>query len=314
MELPLAFLFSPKVNHFISVYKHRNLGMAADSLGISQPALTKSLKLLEAALDAELFIRSKKGMEPTKAGNVFYEYIVKITDQTRAAQIELTSIQGADEGLIRIGAGQMWSWLFIPEIVSEFKKNYPLIKLEITTDPMADLVKMLKNGSLDIVVGDFQGITVSKSFSVQTVWQSEFWAFARSGHELENKENIQLSDLTKFPWSGYIDHDLFELKVKSLCAGHKVAPPAIDIKATSLSTLIRLTRDSNNILLLPRELKDQVARSQLFPLQSENLSLWQIDTGSIIKTDRSMAGCYQVLLELIKDIGSRPSEYVSINS
>lgn len=311
MDLQLGSLFSPKLSHFVNVYSHRNLRIASELLGISQPALTKSLKSLETELGVSLFTRSKKGMEPTEAGNILFQHIVQMSNISRNAEVALLSHSINSEGLIRIGAGQMWSWLFIPDIVSRFKQVYPAMNLEITTGPMPELVQQLMNKQVDVVVGDFHGISVPEAFDVRQVWSSEFWAFASDEHKLLLKKNIELADLVKFAWSGYIDHDLFEQKISSICALHKLATPNISIKASSLATLLRLTKDSNNILVLPHELCNEAARAGLLPIQSDNLKLWTINTGSIIDATKSEIKQYQALLALIQEVGSRSAEILS---
>jgi len=314
MEIQLSCLFSPKLNHFVNVYSHRNLHIAAELLGISQPALTKSLKSLEKELGVPLFTRSKKGMEPTKAADILFEHLLKMSNLSRIAEVALSAHSDNSEGLIRIGAGQMWSWLFIPDIVAQFTQLYPSVKLEITTGPMLELVEQLVREKIDVVVGDFHGISVPDSFNVQPVWSSEFWAFAGSEHDLASKEDIQLGDLVKYSWSGYIDHDLFELKISSLCSQNDLTPPNINIKATSLATLFRLTKNSSNILVLPHELSGEAARAGLQPLGSEKMKLWAINTGSIIDSRKTTMEQYQELLLLIKDVGSRSVEYMANES
>lgn len=314
MEIQLSCLFSPKLNHFVNVYSHRNLRIASELLGISQPALTKSLKSLEKELGVPLFTRSKKGMEPTKAGDILFEHFEKMSNLSRIAEVALSSHSTNQDGLIRIGAGQMWSWLFIPDIVAQFTQIHPSVKLEITTGPMLDLADLLVREQVDVVVGDFHGISVPDSFNVQPVWSSEFWAFASSDHDLALKKDIQLVDLVEYSWSGYIDHDLFEQKISSLCNQQGLTPPNINIKATSLATLFRLTKDSNNILVLPHELKNEAARAGLLPLHSEKLKLWTINTGSIIDTKKTTMEQYQELLLLIQDVGSRSVEFMANES
>lgn len=314
MDIPLSFLFSPKLSHFVNVYAHRNLRIASELVGISQPALTKSLKSLEKELGVTLFTRSKKGMDPTEAGIILYEHIEEVSNLCRNAEIAISAHSNNGEGLIRIGAGQMWSWLFIPEIVAKFKQMYPSMNLEITTGPMPKLVEQLTSKQVDVVVGDFHGISVSDSFKVESVWSSEFWAFAGTEHELVSKDDVQLEDLVGYSWSGYIDYDLFEEKISSICTQHNLTSPNINIKATSLSTLFRVTKDSNNILVLPHELRGEAALAGLQPLHSDNLQLWTINTGSIIDSSKTNIDKYQALLRLIREVGSRSVEIMTHDS
>jgi len=311
MDLPLSVLYSPRLSHFINAYHHRNLHSAAEVLNISQPALSKSLKSLEKQIGVTLFTRSKKGMKPTAAANILFDHIEKMSDLSRITEVALSEHSNAGEGLIKIGAGQMWSWLFIPEVVAKFKQAFPATRLEITTGPMPELVDQLLGKHLDVVVGDFHGINVTAPYKMEQVWSSEFWAFAGSDHKLVSRDNIELAELVEYSWSGYIDHDVFEQKISTMCSKNNLQPPSITIKASSLATLFKLTKDSNNILVLPNELEAEAAKAGLIPLQSDNLSLWSIDTGSIIDSAKSSIEHYKLLLSLIYSTGSQSANLMT---
>lgn len=304
MDLPLETLYSPRLAHFRSVYEHRNLRVTAEILGVSQPALTKSLKILEVQLDVTLFVRSSKGMQPTIAGDILWRHLNQLADISRGLEVELSAQRGSGEGLIRFGAGQMWSRLFIPEIVSEFQLIYPNASLDITTGPMPTLVEELKSGRLDIIVGDFDGIAVSDEYSVELAWCSEFWAFAGTDHELVSKPTVDISDLVKHAWTGYVDGEVFARKVSAFCSEFELGHPKISIRATSLANLLQLTKDSGNIAVLPKELQEEALKSNLIPLQLNNRTLWTINTGSIIETRKKTIDHYQTLLRLIKNAGT----------
>jgi DNA-binding transcriptional LysR family regulator len=311
MDLPLAVLFSAKLQHFLAVYQFRNLRRASEEIGISQPAISKSLKSLEGELDVVLFVRSKTGMAPTVAGDVLAQLVSKISDLTRAAEIELSSIQGSGGGEIRIGAGQMWSWLFIPEIVSRFSGRFPGVTLEVTTGAMEDLFSRLRRAELDIIVGDVTGLKIPDDFQMQEAWIADFCPFSATGHPLAEEAFVEPADLVKYPWSGYVDQDQFVRYVNYWCRKIDLKPPSISIKATSMATLLRLTSAGENIALLPIELEQEVRQWGLVPVGRKPIRLWRVQTGSIVERRKASVKQFHYLLELIQRVREKPSEFMS---
>lgn len=311
MDLPLSLLFSPKLRHFLAVYRFRNLRNAAREIGISQPALSKSLRTLEQELDVMLFLRSKTGMVPTEAGDALSRYVARLSDLAREAEVEITAIRGNDGGSIRIGAGQMWSWLFVPMIVARFTADFPNTSIEVTTGPMRELMPRLKEGELDIIIGDFDGIHVPEGFQMQHAWSADFCAFSSIDHPLADRPSTTPADLVEFPWCGYIDHDVFEHHVRFWCRRVNLKPPHISIKASSLATLLRLASTSQNIAILPSELEAEAERWGLVRLGVKAIELWNVRTGSIVHERKATIKQFAHLLALIQGVGENPSEHLT---
>ncbi len=311
MDLPLAALFSKRLKHFAAIYQYRNLRLAAESEGLSQPAMSKSLKIFEDQLDVTLFNRANSGLVPTEAADFLAQRLEQFSDLARVTDVELSSIRGSDGGEIRIGAGQMWSWLFIPKIVSAFSEAFEAVSLEVTTGPMLELIRRLSDGELDVIVGDFDGVQVPEGFKMQHSWTPEFCAFASADHPLAGQQNISATELVAFPWAGYLDRDVFEYNVNFWCRKTHVSAPNISIKATSLATMLRLTSAGKNIAVLPAELEDEVKRWGLVRLNDQKFSLWTARTGSIVEERRASVKQYKYLLELIQQAGSAPSRFMT---
>ncbi len=311
MDLPLSALFSKRLKHFAAIYQYRNLRLAAESEGLSQPAMSKSLKIFEDQLDVTLFNRANSGLVPTQAADFLAQQLEHFSDLARVTDVELAAIRGNDGGEIRIGAGQMWSWLFIPKIVSQFSETFETVSLEVTTGPMRDLIRQLADGELDIIVGDFDGVQVPDGYHMQHVWTPEFCAFASREHPLAGQKRISASELVGFPWAGFLDKDVFEYKVNFWCRKTNVSEPNISIKASSLATLLRLTSAGKNIAVLPAELEAEVQRWGLVRLNDSHFNLWTARTGSVVEERRASIKQYEHLLKLIQRAGAEPSTFMS---
>lgn len=137
---------------FYSVATTGNITKAAEQLYISQPAVTKSIKHLEASLGGALFIRTKKGVTLTEEGKVLLEYVKNILEEAKNAQNKFNSLIQLEEGKIHIGASATVSKHFLMPYLEEFHRKYPNIDIEITNELTTNLVKGLRNGYIDFLV------------------------------------------------------------------------------------------------------------------------------------------------------------------
>src|SRR5690349_3706904 len=91
------------LEYFAVIAQHRNLGRAAEELGLSQPALSKSLRRLEEAVDAKLVARTPKGVELTLEGDTLLAHVSRLRLSLRDIAREVSDLGHGKSGHLRIG-------------------------------------------------------------------------------------------------------------------------------------------------------------------------------------------------------------------
>ena len=182
---------------FYVVAKNGNMTKASEELFISQPAISQSIKKIENQLGGTLFLRSKKGMELTAEGKMFYEYIKNAIELIENAQNEFSSFQELDKGEIKIGVSTTLTKLILMDKLKEFHKKFPNININITNDITCHLIDNLKLGKLDFVIfneGDVaeSGLNLTKIAELKQgfVYNPEF--FDDNFKNLQDLENTDL--------------------------------------------------------------------------------------------------------------------------
>lgn len=150
---------------FYVVAKNKHMTRASEELCISQPAISQSIKKLEEQLGGTLFIRSNKGMELTKEGEMFFDYIKGALDLITSAENEFTSFKNLDKGTVRIGASTTLTKLVLMDTVEVFHKMYPNIEINIVNGLTDNLLLDLEKGKLDFVIFN-EGLYDQKIFSI----------------------------------------------------------------------------------------------------------------------------------------------------
>jgi len=136
---------------FYYVAKNKNITQAANELMVSQPAVSKSIKVLERDLNTTLFIRNKNGVALTMEGELLYNKIKKAMELVTSAEEEIDSFNNMEQGTINIGAGNTIMQRYLMPYIKEFHELYPNINVIVHTVVTPELIKRAQLGLVDII-------------------------------------------------------------------------------------------------------------------------------------------------------------------
>ena len=136
---------------FYYVAKNGNITQAANELMVSQPAVSKSIKVLERDLNTVLFNRNKDGVTLNNAGEVLYNKIKKAMELIISSEEDIENINNMEQGTINIGAGNTIMQRYLMPYIKEFHELYPNINVIVHTVVTEELIKRAQVGLVDIV-------------------------------------------------------------------------------------------------------------------------------------------------------------------
>lgn len=181
------------LNCFVETARLASLSAAAEALGISQPAASKTIRELETILGVDLFDRSRRRLALTTAGKVFQQHVGNaLTGLSRAE--DLVRNAPREKSILRIGALPTAATRLMPEAALDFTKAFPDCSLRVSTGPNWMLLSQLRAGQLDMVVGRMAGATAMEGLSFRPLMSETIVAAVRPGHPL-----IGVDD----PWSQF---------------------------------------------------------------------------------------------------------------
>ena len=189
---------------FYYVAKNESITRAANELNISQPAISKQIKVLEEQIGIELFTRKRDGVSLTEAGEKIYNKIKNAMDLIYSAEDDLKSLNNLESGSINIGASKTIIHEYLMPYIKEFYKEHPNINIRIFTDKTSELIKKAKMGLVDIIFTNMP-YNVPTNFEVIKVMELHDCLVANeSFNYLKNRiitkkelENLPLLILTK---------------------------------------------------------------------------------------------------------------------
>lgn len=199
IEKELLMLFNLEYyKNFYYVGKCHSFSAAAEELCISQPAMSQSIRQLEAKLECELFVRTSKGVKLTKEGETLFEHVKKGIEEFEKGENAIQQIMQLKSGEIRIGASDMTLQFFLLPYLETFHESHPEIKVKVTNGPTPETIDNLYHGIIDfgIVSSPFD---IKDDIEVIDVKEIEdCFVVGKQLKELATQQH-SLSELTKHP-------------------------------------------------------------------------------------------------------------------
>jgi DNA-binding transcriptional LysR family regulator len=181
---------------FILVAENLSFARAAESLYISQPAVTKQINSLESELETMLFIRSTRHVELTPAGMSFYKDAKEIVTRTQIAVQRLQS-QNSEIGTLRIGVSNSTVLSYLSPILRNYHKNYPEIYPDIEVLNHKIILNLFSEKKLDVLFYYKDNFTKTAGVSFKELKRDNFVCLTANDHPIATNKSISICDLTK---------------------------------------------------------------------------------------------------------------------
>lgn len=136
----------------LELYETKNITKTAQKLFITQPALSKRIQRMEEELQCQLFLRSKKGVVFTPAGESVLPYARTILANSRLLKDSAAAARGEICGTISLGASLNFAQYRLPAILKDYTSRYPKVDVQITTGQSRNLFQLLKEDRISIAV------------------------------------------------------------------------------------------------------------------------------------------------------------------
>jgi DNA-binding transcriptional LysR family regulator len=186
-----------QLRYFLEVAKVSNFTKAAEGLRIAQPAISMAIKKLEEELDLVLFNRQDKKVSLTAEGEIFLPHARRILDDLKAAELEMGELKGLTKGEVRLGIPPMISAYFFPDIIRDFKKNYPQLRISVYGEGAGRIQKMIGQGELDM--GVVVGGSFPETLEVRRFLREELVVCVPLDHPFASRTSVSLAEFIREP-------------------------------------------------------------------------------------------------------------------
>ncbi|MEO5700609.1 MAG: LysR family transcriptional regulator [Casimicrobiaceae bacterium] len=261
-----------QLRSFIAVAKHGHLTRAAESIHLSQPALSAQIKALEEGLGVSLFRRSPSGMSLTPSGRVLREEAERILQAVSQLQQAAANLRGVTTGKLSLGTVLDPATVRVGELLALAMDRYPQVEIELHQAVSHEALLWVRNGSLDASFyfgPQPEGVEAVRLRDIHYVlampvgWQEEL-------------PEMSWPTLAERPWVVAPSTSSHRHVVLEAFRGHAALPERL-IEADSESVIVNLVEAGVGASLVRRELAEHSAadgRIALFPDVDVVTQLW----------------------------------------
>lgn len=187
------------IRYFLAVANSGSFTRASINLHISQPTISRQIKLLEEELGAQLLLRENNGISLTPAGLIFKQRCEQIVLSVDNAAKEAGAVKDEIVGTLSIGTGATMGSCFLPPWIKQFHDSYPNVKYKIWRAQTLESIDLLRKNLVEIAFltkpfnsRQFESISLLKSHLGIIMHPEQIIG--------DNPDEIRLSELKNIPF------------------------------------------------------------------------------------------------------------------
>lgn len=269
---------------FIKVAEHLNITRAAEELFLSQPAVTKQIKALEAELGTELLIRGPRSLSLSPAGAAVLPMLREVVELLSQARDTARETSNPGRGHLVLAAGTAVMSYILPEVLAAFKTAYPEAEVTVLSGKTTEVVRLVDDGTAH--VGLVTSEVSHKTLTVEPLFWDPMGIVAAPG----SRTAEHLADLAREPWLLFARGTGFRTFIDSVFAVEEVAPRVI-MELESVEALKEMAAIGLGYTIVPlKAVREQLLAGRLMEiaihtkvrLARRNSLVYRPETGMVL--------------------------------
>lgn len=239
---------------FLAIAKTGSLGLAAETLHVTQPALSRIVRRLEAQLGVQLFERRSTGMELTSFGHALLPHATFLSEEAVLAIEQINSLRGLGQGTIRIGAVASAAIMLLPAVLEKVLEQWPNLHVQITEAVEDMLTVALTNNAIDVAISG----SIQESEEIVLVAEHGFTdrysVISSASNPLQQRHDLSMHDLAGTSWVMPSPDAEPRRQFNALISRLGVASPRVAVETRSPSVIKAMVAKTNFLGWLPEPL------------------------------------------------------------
>ena len=239
-----------QLRYFVAAATTLNISRAAKGLNVTQPAVSRMIRELEAELEVKLFTRNSLGLSLTPSGVVFFESASRILHDSAEA---VTILKNPSKKMkLEVGFTSIAFRSFLGNFLRRFRELHPSEEIRIHDMSQGDQIIALRNRKIDLAFIANTGLEMKREFEMLVVKEVQLKAVLPGNHRLSQEKEVKLEDLKQETFLGYNEEKFtgYNQMINSACtsAGFR---PALIHKSGSYFELLGMVEAGLGICLMP---------------------------------------------------------------
>jgi DNA-binding transcriptional LysR family regulator len=279
---------------FVEVARQQGFTRASETLHVTQPAISKTVRALEEELGTPLLHRGRRGVKLTDAGRIVLERAQGVLDALRVIEQEVVELAALRRGQLRMGMPPIVGVTFFPRLLAEYHEAHPGIVLELREEGSHQVEARVASRELD--VGAVVLPTDEKTFETMPFVHDELRAVLHRRHPLAGRKALSLRELAGAPFVLYRPEFALHGHILDACrsAGFK---PVVVSESSHWDFIVAMVAADIGVALLPQTICSRLGERQVraVPL-TDPVIPW--DVALIWRRDRHLPPATRAWLDL----------------
>ena len=186
-----------QLNTFLTIANTGSFSRASEKLFIAQPALSRQIRLMEEALNVQVFVRHGRGVVLTPAGELLYQKAQAILQDLERTQASVSAIAGEVTGQVVLGILPTAAYSFSGGIIEEFRQSYPQVSLAVKSAMSGTLQQLVAQHRVDLAITYSYG--KQKHLHYTPLMEERFYLIANPASPLSGRDSVSLSEVLDLP-------------------------------------------------------------------------------------------------------------------
>ncbi len=239
---------------FLAIVRTGSLGLAAETLHVTQPALSRIVRRLEAQLGVPLFERRTTGMELTSFGHALLPHATFLAEEASLAIEQINSLRGLGQGTIRIGAVASVAIMVLPAVLERMLTKWPNLHVQVLEGVEDVLTVALTSNAIDVVIsGPIPESEEIVQVGVHT-FMDRYSVICSAANELQHRTDLSIHDIIHIPWVMPPAEAEPRRQFIALINRLGVAPPRVVVETRSPSVIKAMVAKTHFLGWLPEPL------------------------------------------------------------
>ena len=183
---------------FVAVARTGSFTLAAESLYISQSALSGLIKELEQTLGVRVVDRSTRRIHLSDMGRELFPLVEKILSDLDRVLTDVSERKSLKSGFVRVAAPQLMAATVLPEIIAAYNNEHPDISVKLVDSVVESIVSRVFSGEVDFGIGPERD--PNSDITAESLFDGRFIAVFPRGHPLSQMREVSWADLAAYPF------------------------------------------------------------------------------------------------------------------
>jgi DNA-binding transcriptional LysR family regulator len=234
-----------------AIVDHGGLTEGAEALGKSQPSVSRTVAMLESRVGARLFEKNRRPLQPTDLCHALAVEGRKVLAANNAASALVRRYIDGKSGVVRVGGTPFFMDGVISNMIAEFQRAYPEIRIEQSYAYAAELSRQLESSALDIAVCPVDPSALPENLAFSPLLDGRNVIACAQTHPLAGKPSLRLTEIAPYPWiAPPVDSPLYQ-DLRSILAGIGMTDFKVSFSGGTLASITNILTRSDALTVLP---------------------------------------------------------------